>query len=680
MNGTSNILSIFPEYSTKRGPSIKSIKTDFYFSFEKDRFNDVSKIPTADLYRRTKNKIIKFIQNYENTEFELKSGTRQALIRQIGQIYDSLIEKINHQVYLKDLFTEMIFESRENQEYTFRVRILRKIINCPYTDVLHYVQNPKEWDYLLLGMDTRASSRESYLLRDFLNRDRQYMTSTVYPLFSGMARLSMNRFTELGLEGYITEGEVEALKQHILEVLFAELWKGGERDGSAFICHDHYMNDEPLIRLAFDALGNLYATASLLKNKGKIKIDYIKSFFPITQFTDYLTQTQLPSPSTCTKIISKLKDIINNNPNDKSLIAQCEKTISLFEAFLTRIDLLELKEKLLKYGGRAKFADKYKDMRKFFESSDEVRSTLKMFLYSRDLGMEPIFLDTLSGSTVMHHLNPYMGWALNPSLLHLTTKSYHGHYPSVSTRNTHISVRDSSVFTEALRRLIELGLKRDSKVYGPTGGLWVNMDDITEIFKEINGEIGGDPEIIYRTAGGQYATDVWINGLRDGDGNLIKEPNDPFLERLNELNERIDFLKDEKAVISGKEFQIRDNPLKYLLFVKQYYPGIFDASKKGAAVEVANYYRLLEGKIKTHRDLFLSDYLLATELGVLKVSKRFGSTYLGPRAVSTDELKPLLLSEDDVKLMRRVFPIINNKELYWDLLTGGQRHIDAFFS
>lgn len=513
------------------------------------------------------------------------------------------------------------------------------------------------------------------------------MTSQVYSFFSGVSRISYSKFQELGLDDYITETQVDKLKDYAYDVLFELAWNTGNKDGSPFIEHStskNHMNDEKLIRLAYDSMVELYATVSLFKGRIRLTVSELKKEFGLASYTRYFTQEELPHGETCKEIIKKLNKIIKDNPNNQGLVSQCKKTISSFKKYLNYEDVVLYRSQIYELERKTAKLNKYDKMRALFLSKsgegDYYRSMLDIFLYARDLGMEPVFFEHLKGSkTLPHHMIPEMGWSLYPSLIHLTKdKEYHQYYPKSSTSTTAISRMDSLVFSEAYQRLISLAINRveQEKVQlGPTGKkAWVNRDDIIKIFKDINFELFGKKDKMYIIQNGQAAITVWENGLLVKGSTQRIGPDDSLTDRLEFFSGKIDFLKLIKT------------PDKYLRYVEQYHPRVFKESGKKAALEVFMYYRLLKGEIKDLRSFYIADLLLEKSKLSKDLLDEFKSGLpVSSRVLAREVLDTLIFSDDDRKLSEdglndylRIFPTANNKEWYWDFLTSGQARITDF--
>jgi hypothetical protein len=188
-------------------------------------------------------------------------------------------------------------------------------------------------------------------------------------------------------------------------------------------------------------------------------------------------------------------------------------------------------------------------MRNFFLSNEEYRSFIYMTLFGREAGIEPILIGHLenykSKENIIHHMIPELGGGLWPSIMHMTTKYYHGFYPKSTTYKTSISIRDSFILREGLHQLIERGLRKASK----TDDLWITEDDTKQVFTKINKErFGKDGIYAMECMKDLTALEVWRDGFVSQGGDGV-ESQMSFKSRLETFSEKIEFLRNQKSVL-----------------------------------------------------------------------------------------------------------------------------------
>ncbi len=122
----------------------------------------------------------------------------------------------------------------------------------------------------------------------------------------------------------------------------------------------------------------------------------------------------------------------------------------------------------------------------------------------------------------LHHKDPTRRWSVFPRDIILTSSSYHGAYPKLTSPG-YVSVQDTDFLQQGMEKLIKNGLDK-YKMKVPITDL-VTEKDIIAVF-------GSN-----KMADGRTVLEWWKQGSTTG-----VKPTLPFSERLKSFNERVAYL------------------------------------------------------------------------------------------------------------------------------------------
>jgi hypothetical protein len=445
---------------------------------------------------------------------EVKINTYKDYFKKIfkyiqGKVHPDTKEKIKH---ISKVLIETISVFNKSQDkfkefYGQKGNLLKKIYNCPYTNILKKVDSIRYISFLLFGYFPLNSKEnphyKNYISQIFLKTESS-TPGSINSLDFRISTLTLKDFEIVGLENQIDQKSLDKFKDYCsMEIQkYRNIYHAYNHDVISFT----YQTSE-LMKERYDMILKIWKAGAYFMNNHFI--DYSNIFKELgfsegnNLFNKKITYGEIFYPRELNKITNGLHNFIedelkNKNPNQKKLHAysQAIKAVKKYwyiDRKARQKWYEDPKNKLNWFDNLFIGSNFMIGYSKGFSSSNSYKSWLiimKIFnLFGTDImtgfSIPNEAFDSKDRSNLFapHHINPDNKISIKLSDIILTWGDFHVIFESFSNLNSQLKIKMLEI---KLRKLIEIGLNKDRsdvKQYPDEEvNQWITKNDFFKIF------------------------------------------------------------------------------------------------------------------------------------------------------------------------------------------------------
>ncbi len=392
----------------------------------------------------------------------------QEILELIKPYNDKLIHKIRVERASQNLFEGSILYK------TDRLDLLKKIINCPDTDVLKMVGSVSDLSRILY--------RDEGEINKIIHGARKLSSPTqfAFSLMVVSAQLEMSDFEATGLGQEINQQELYLLKRHISNTVNQYL-----RDFNYISTKGSRLFRIPAInKLLYKTIEKIHIAAAIHEGSSTLSTGAGAQALNIYKYTKYLTQGQVLTHNTIEKVLNSLYEFITDAlyRGTRGIVSSMQEiqhytdAISILNELDKKITIVETIFKKATKLNKV-YAPTYQSL--WYDSTYKAWNVLTQL---QDLfGVDPLSFESLddqifdknskSGFFQPHHMDPASKASLALYDQILTNIDYHLTYRTMP-------IAQQKILKEGVRKLVQMGI--DGKGSAKNG--YINEKDIREVF------------------------------------------------------------------------------------------------------------------------------------------------------------------------------------------------------
>jgi len=556
------ILYEYDDHKYLNSYSIKEFAVKIGLTSYYDKFNDKDYIPEKGAWDLS-SKLEAYLKSISAPDNEI-----QEILRSIKYLNDKLLHKIHIERASQDLFKDF--------PNTKKVELLRRIVNCPDTDILKMISSIPELSKILFNHPTYDQEGGSCYIRKtvFSYASSKKVTYMVFSLIARAAQLKISDFKAIGLEQEINQQDLDLLKIHISETIekFLRDFNLISSEGSKLF------KNLAINKLLYKAIEKMHIAAAIRKGDTLLGMSEGSKILNIPPYNKYLAKGMTIDQDTISEAISNLYDFINEAlyTGIVSSIYELQYYYDAINALNKLNQRIDLVENIYKRAAKINeiYGSSYSNL--WYDPTYKAWNVLTQL---QDLfGTEPLSFESLdqkifdknsrTGLFEPHHMDREHKESL---ALYDQILTYNRYNPTYDT----MSIAQQKILKEGVRKLIQMGIEGK----GSAKGGYINADDIRKVFagqtfdvtsrktgkKEYNIPILSEKSKFWQR--NREKTGLWDYHFSDID----------FKDKLNDFNDKIEvFRKTLKQTSSQKQAYMAVLSFKYGIALTRFYN---DASK-----------------------------------------------------------------------------------------------------
>ncbi|NVM19194.1 MAG: hypothetical protein HWN80_15885, partial [Candidatus Lokiarchaeota archaeon] len=439
----------------------EAVKIDIY---SKD-FNKGSYIPRINTWD-INTKLKTYLESINAPDNEI-----QDILELIKPCNDRLLHKIDIEWKSRDLFKGL--------PNTKRVDLIKRIVNCPDTDVLKMIESFASLSKILFNnpdLDQKGGYRydqgnhiSKVVFGVSIESDR--VSTVIFPLMTRAIQLEISDFEAIGLEQEINPEELILLKNHIFKTIeqflrdYGDISSGGSKK----------FKDPLLNKLLYKAIEKMHIATAIHKNDNFLSHKVGAEVLNI--LTGYFPVKNMFQQDSINEAINSLYDFIKDAlyRGKRSTYPSMKEMQIYYDAIKSLDDLsqgLDFVQTIWRINARSNtysklWSDsKYKAWNVITQLQDLFGTELLSFE-----SLDELIFDKKTGKFISHHIDPDGKASLALYDQILTNADYHNTYATMP-------IASQKILKEGVRKLIQMGI--DGKGSGRNG--YINEDDIRKVF------------------------------------------------------------------------------------------------------------------------------------------------------------------------------------------------------